>query len=149
MSEESSVNTAKAPKELWIVGIVAVLWNSVGVMDFIMTNTKNATYLEDFSPEQLAFFEGYPMWVTVAWAVAVFGAVLGSVLLLMRKNLAAPVFVVALLGLLVTSFHNFVMKNGIEIMGKGAPLVTTILIMFGAVFLAYYAHAMKDKGVLR
>ena len=38
----------KTPKHLWIVGILYLLWSTMGVLDFIMTHTNNQTWLEGF-----------------------------------------------------------------------------------------------------
>ena len=148
MSESATTSAPKTPWHIWVVGILTFLWNSVGVMDFVMINARNAKYLAELTPEQLTFVQAFPMWVTVSWATAVFGAVLGSLLILMRKAIAVPVFVLAMAGLLVTSFHNFVLKDGMKTMG-GVAMGITVAIFVIAIFLAYYSHAMKKKGLLR
>ena len=35
----------KAPWHLWVVGIIAVLFNSIGAFDYVMTMTQGASYL--------------------------------------------------------------------------------------------------------
>ena len=136
------------PKHLWVVGVVGALWSSVGAMDYLMTQTQNEGYMAQFTPEQLEFFYGFPIWVTAAWAFAVWGGVLGSILLLMRKGIAVPVFLTSLVGLIITSFHNFVLSNGLEIMGDAFPLIINVLVFVTAIALFVYARAMKRQGVL-
>lgn len=148
MSEENQPNLDKAHRKLKIIGILALVWNCIGVMDFVLTNTRTESYIEAFEPEMLAFLESFPMWATAAWAVAVFAAAFGSLLLVMRKKLAAPVLVLALIGLLVSYFHKFVMHDGMKIMGGGGSIVMTIAIGAIASYLAYYANSLKDKGIL-
>ena len=92
MTQSRPGPTSRTPRHLWVIGIVALLWNAIGAFDYLMTQTKNAAYLSGFPPEQLAFFYGLPAWVVAAWALAVWGGVLGSVLLLLRRRLAVPVF---------------------------------------------------------
>ena len=53
MSEMPAITT---PRHLWIVGIVALLWNLLGAMDYVMTETKNEAYMDQVTPEQLEFF---------------------------------------------------------------------------------------------
>ncbi|HEX7151363.1 MAG TPA: hypothetical protein VF618_07725 [Thermoanaerobaculia bacterium] len=93
-----SETTVKAPWHLWLIGIIAVLFNSIGVFDFIMAMAQGATYMDKagMTPEQIAHYEGMPAWMTVVWAIGVFGAFLASILLLMRRKAAFPVFVVSL-----------------------------------------------------
>jgi len=31
----------KTPIHLWVVGILAILWNSIGAVDYLMTQTQN------------------------------------------------------------------------------------------------------------
>jgi len=85
--------------------------------------------------------------MVVFWALAVWGSVLGSILLLVRKGWAVPVFLVSLVCMVVTAFHNFVLANGMEIMG-GVGTVFTIAIFAIAVFLYMYSKNMRTKGVL-
>ena len=68
MSETQATQT---PRHLWIVGIVALLWNLIGAMDYIMTQTRNEAYMDQFTPEQLEFFYGFPVWLIAFWALAV------------------------------------------------------------------------------
>ncbi len=150
-SEENATiedNTPKTPKHLWVVGGVTLLWNAVGAFDYLMTQTQNQAYMEQFSPEQLEFFYSFPFWVNSSWAIAVWGSVLGSALLLARKSLAVYVFMASLIGMGGTFIHNFFLANGMEIMGGVGPLVFTGVIIVVAVGLYMYSDRMKKAGVL-
>jgi hypothetical protein len=138
----------RTPRHLWVVGIIALLWNCIGAFDYLMTQTKNAAYLSAFPPEQLAFFHGLPVWVVAAWAFAVWGGVLGSVLLLLRRRLAVPVFLVSLVGMVVTTFHNWVLSNAFELFSDTVSRVFTVVIIVITVGLYFYARAMDKRGVL-
>jgi len=135
------------PRHLWIVGIVTLLWNLMGAMDYVMTQTKNEGYMSQFTPEQLEFFYGFPAWLVAFWAIAVWGAVLGSVLLLMRKKLAMPVFAVSFVCMVVTTIHNYGIAGAAEVVG-GAGLFFSALIFVVALGLVLYARKMAAKGVL-
>ena len=148
MNKVIDAGKASAPWHLWVVGIVALLWNAMGAFDYMMTQTQNPEYMAQFTPEQLEFFYGFPIWVEATWAIAIWGAILGCILLLMRKGLAAPVFLVSWLAMVVTSFHNFVLSNGLEIMGDPFSLVFTAVIFLVALALFLYARAMRSRGVL-
>ena len=79
----------RAPRHLWIIGILMLLWNGMDAMDYVMTVSRNAGYLAQFTPERLAFLEAFPAWAKGSWALAVWLYVAGSVLLLWRCRLAA------------------------------------------------------------
>jgi hypothetical protein len=122
----------------------------MGAYDYLMTQTQNEAYMSRFSPEQLEYFYGFPAWVVAFWAIAVWGSVLGSILLLLRKRLAAPVFLVAFLSMVVTTFHNYVLSDGLEMMGGSAfPLILSAVIFVVAFLLYLYARKMAASGVLR
>ena len=97
----STAMTTRTPWHLWAVGGLALLWNGFGGYDYVMTQTNNAAYLAQFTPEQRAYFDSFPMWMEVVWAVGVWGAVLGSVLLLLRSKWAFHAFLASLIAFAV------------------------------------------------
>lgn len=147
MSESIATRSTRAPWHLWVIGVIALLWNAVGAMDYIMTETKNQSYMSGFTPEQLAFFYGLPAWVVSAWAIGVWGGVLGSLLLLFRRSLAVWVFLASLIGTVVTAFHNYVLSNGMSVMG-GAGAILFAAIFLIALGLYLYSRAMNKRRVL-
>ena len=142
-------SSAATPKHLWIIGIVSLLWNGMGAFDYLMTQTRNATYMGQFTPEQLEYYYGFPAWAVSTWAIAVWGAVLGSILLLARRRLAVPVFAVSLAAMVVTTIYNFALSDGLAIMDGVGPLIFSIMIFLVAVGLLVYARAMAGRGLLR
>ena len=91
------------PKHLWIVGIVSLLWNAMGAVDYVMTETHNEAYMGQYTAEQLEYFYSFPTWFIAFWAIAVWSSVLGSVLLLLRIRWAGAAFFVSLLAMIPTS----------------------------------------------
>lgn len=137
----------RTPWHLWVVGILALLWNAFGAFDYLMTQTENEGYMGQFTPEQLDYFYGLPAWVVAFWALAVWGGVLGALLLLLKKRLAAPVLLVSLVSMIVTSIHNFLLSEGLDVMGT-VGVVFSAVIFVVALLLWLYARAMARKGVL-
>ena len=134
----------------WLIAVISLLWNGMGAFDYVMTQTKNAQYLAQFSPEQLAFFHGFPAWVNASWAIAVWFGVLGSILLLLRRRQAVPVFLLSLVAMVLTAIHNFALSspNMAELMGSMA-IWFSVVIFLVALFLPLYAMRMRARGVLR
>jgi hypothetical protein len=137
----------KTPIHLWIVGLLAVLWNLVGAFDYAATQLQLESYMSQFTAEQLEYFYGFPTWVITAWAVAVWGSLLGSLSLLIRKSWAIWLFAAAVAGLAVTTIYNFVLTNGAEVMGEAGTIFTAVIWVI-ALLLLFYARAMDKKGVL-
>ena len=139
---------ARTPWHLWLVGIAALLWSAMGALDYVMTQTRNESYMSNFTPEQLQFFYSFPSWLVAAWAIAVWGGVLGSIWLLMRKSLAVWFYFVSLVCMVITAIHNYVFANGMEVIGDTFSLVFTAIIFIVAVALFVYAKAMRARMVI-
>lgn len=148
MSDSSGPARSKAPWHLWVVGIFALLWSSMGALDYVMTQTRNAEYLAKFTAEQLEFFSSIPAWAVATWAIAVWGEVLGAILLLVRRGLAMWVFLVSLAAMVITTFQNYVLADGLEVVGDPFSLVFTAVIFLLAVAFFLYARAMRERRVL-
>ncbi len=143
----SEARTKKAPLHLWIVGILALLWSLLGAADYIMTETQNEAYMSRFTPEQLEFFYGFPSWLVAFWAIAVWGEVLGAVLLLLRKRLALHALVVSFLCMAVTMIHDYGFAGAADIVG-GVGIVFGVIVFVVALALILYARSMARKGIL-
>lgn len=144
---DSTPAATRTPVHLWIVGILALLWNLVAVFDYLATQMQWEFYMGQFSEEQLAYFYGFPSWVVACWAIAVWGSFLGSLALLLRKRWAVWCFGAALVGLALTTLYNFVLSNGLEVMGTGAAIFTVVIWII-AILLFLYSWKMGKKGVL-
>ncbi len=140
---------ASAPWHLWMVGVLSLLWNAVGAVDYVMTQTRNEQYMSVFTEEQLAFFYGLPGWVVACWALAVWGGVLGSLLLLFRRRLAVAVFLISLITMVLTSIHNYFLSNGLEVMNDPFAIWFSVAIFVIAVLLFLYAAWLSGRNVLR
>jgi hypothetical protein len=148
MSDDQTMPAGKTPWHLWVVGVLSLLWNAMGAYDYLMTQTQNEAYMGRFPQEQLDFFYGFPTWLVAFWALAVWGGVLGSVLLLLKKKLAAPVFLVSFVCMVVTTVRNYVFADGLEVTGGFAAVFSAVIFVV-ALLLVFYANAMKKNGVLR
>ena len=148
MSDGSDKQTISTPWHLWLVGIVALLWSGMGALDYYMTQTKNESYMSHFTPEQLEFFYGFPGWLVAFWAIAVWGGVVGSVLLLLRKRIAVWVFLASLISMVITAIHNYGFSNGMDVMGDAFSLGFTAVIFVLALLFFVYSRAMRNRNVL-
>ena len=136
----------KPPVSFWVVGVVALLWNLMGAMAYIgqayMTDEVKAALPAD----QQALLENIPAWATAAFAIAVWGGVLGCLALLLRKKWARPVLVISLLGILVQMSYSFFMSNALEVYGTGQGMVMPLLIIVIGVVLVLFAKSSQNKG---
>ena len=68
----------------WVIGTVTLIWNLMGVINFFMQ--MNPDVLAAYRESERALIESRPSWATIAFALAVFGSVIGCVLLLLRNS---------------------------------------------------------------
>lgn len=132
----------------WTISVVSLLWNSFGAFDYTMTNIRDPGYLAQFPPEMMPVIDAFPAWVTMAWALGVWGALAGSILLVARSRLAVYAFAVSLAGLAASTIHQL----GIEMpasMTTAQMRAMTAMIWAGALFFLWYAARQRKAGVLR
>ena len=138
----------RVPRHLWIVGGLSLLWNAVGAFDYTATQMRLESYMSQFTPQQLDYFYGFPAWAVAAWAIAVWSSLLGSLCLLLRKAWAVPLFGLAIAGMVFTALYNFVLTDGMALIGTGGAVFTAVIWVI-AFSLFFYARAMAKRGVLR
>lgn len=141
--------SARAPAHLWIVGILALLWNAFGCYDYLMTNLHNQAYLAQFSPELLAYFDSLPAWLTAFWALGVWGGLAGSLLLLARSRYAVHAFAISLVGIIVSfGYQKFATKMPAAMTEGTMGMMPWVIFLIGAILL-WYANRQSQSGVLR
>jgi ABC-type xylose transport system permease subunit len=138
----------KPTRRFWIVSAVALAWNLVGVMSYLTSVTAGPEVLAALPEAERALYANIPAWATSAYAIAVFGGLLGSVALLLRKAWAVPLFVASLIGVLVQMGHAFLMTALLEVKGASAAILP-VLILAIAAYLAWYARSARARGWLR
>ena len=86
------------------------------------------------TPDQIAHYQAMPGWMTLVWAVGVFGALL--------------VFVLSLAAFLVSLLYTYVLTDGGAVMGQQMA-ITSAVIAGLLVFFSWYSRFMTVRGVLR
>lgn len=137
----------KTPWHLWLIGGVALLWNAFGGVDYILTQTRNAAYLAQFTAEQRAYFESYPVWMEAVWGIGVWGAVAGSLLLLLRMRWAFHAFLASLIAFAISVVYGQT-SGGNALMGSTGMIFSALIFLLGLGFVLY-SRAMTRRGLLR
>lgn len=120
--------------------MLALLWYVMDMSAFYMRLTMTDDAISAMPEGQQHLFRDIPKWVNVVFAAEVFGGVLGSVALLLRKRWALPLFVVSILGTLAQTANIWFLTDAISAMGAPAivmPIVASAvcagLILFSRV----------------
>jgi hypothetical protein len=89
------------------------------------------------SLEIAAFMEATPVWANAGYAIAVNAGVVASILLLLRKSLAFPLYVVSFLGVLTQDLDAFVLRDVAAVWGSSAYYLPSIVILICIVEIWY------------
>ncbi len=141
-------DSSKKPEiTFWIIGVIALIWNTIGVVAYLIQAYMTEDDLLALPLEEQALYVDIPAWVTAAFALAVFGGLLGCLLLLLRKKLATFVFIISLIGIVVQMIYNVFMSKAAEVYGPGNIIRPLMVIVIGT-FLIWYSKKMQKQGVL-
>lgn len=138
----------KPPTWFWVVSVIALLWNLMGVGSYLMDAYISIEQLEAMSQEMRELYEGRPAWVTACFAVAVFGGTLASIALLLRKKWARPVFIISLIAAIAQFTHWLFMTNSVEVYGTGVYIMPILVVIFG-VYEIFFAKQGITRGWLK
>ena len=143
---------AATPWHLWLVGLLSLAWNSYGGWDFIQTTTRGEAYMRaaGFADDMIAYFNAMPAWMYVPWTLGVWGAVIGSLLLLARSRWAVHAYALSLLGAVVSLIYSKVINPPPALPPEMAMMewMSYVIVVIAALLL-WYAWTMAKKGVLR
>jgi hypothetical protein len=132
----------KPPIWFWIVSVLALIWNGLGVMAYLGRAFMTEEMVAALPAEQQAeFLAEYPAWYTAAFALAVFCGALGCIALLIRKKWAHPLFVISALGAIVQ--HAYLFMN-VEM--DGAAMAMPVMVIIVCLFLIWLAKNAITKN---
>jgi len=139
MTEEKSA----APRSFWVIAVVALLWNLLGMTAYIAHVSVDQAALAAMPEAERVLYQTFPTWATAAFAIAVTAGVLGSLALLLRKNLATPLFVISLLAVLVQDYGSFVVTDSMSVYGPASIVMPLAVVAFAVMLIGYSALAGK------
>ncbi|HEX8938483.1 MAG TPA: hypothetical protein VF776_09475 [Sphingomicrobium sp.] len=139
---------ARVPLHLWIVGVLALVFNGFGCVDYTLTNLKNPAWLAKMPADQLAYMASLPGWLTAFWAIGVWGGLVGAILLLMRNRYAVWALGLSSIGAVVGLGYQMTIADMPASMKQGAMAFMPWLIILITIFLLFYSWSMAKKGVL-
>lgn len=136
------------PLSFWAIAIAALVWNLIGVAMFLTQMALSPESLAAIDEARARVVEATPVWITIAFAVAVFGGALASLMLLLGRRVAVTLYMVSLLALLVQVGGSYAVtpawaEYGIE--GAVLPVLPVLLIIIAA-FLVDYSGRCEKRG---
>jgi len=146
------MNTKTKPnKSFLIIGILALLWNIMGLFQFIMAafmqDTMLETYSETYTDQQMELFLNTPSWYYVVFGICTITGVLGSIAVLLKKKIAVPLFLVSLVTVLVVQGYWMLGTLAIALLGTEA-IIMPILVIVTSIFLYFYCKGARQNNWL-
>lgn len=139
---------SRIPALFRVIAVIAVAWNLVGVAMFFLQTGLEPERIAALPEQQRVVYEAMPSWLAVFYGIAVFGGLLGSLGLLLRRRWSVPVLAVSLAAVLVQMTVLYLVTPAWQ--ASGVPgLAMSLLIAGIAAFLLVYAHRASTRGWLR
>jgi hypothetical protein len=131
----------------WVIALVALMWNLIGLAMFVVQVRMTPDMIAAMPAAQQQVYAATPAWINIAFGVAVVFGVLGSLALLLRKRLAAPLFLVSLLAIVVQMVGAYAVTPAWQAYGA-AGLGMPVMLVVIAAYLYWYASKAAAKGWL-
>lgn len=137
----------KLPTFFWVVAVVAIIWNALGVMAYVMEVNMSAEAMNALPAAQQALYAAQPAWVTGAFAIAVFAGLAGSIALALRKGVATSIFAVSLVAVAAQMFYLFALSDTLAVMGPASAIMPILIIAIGAILIGFSMHARRRNWI--
>ncbi|WP_447523899.1 sugar transporter [Parasphingorhabdus sp. NYA22] len=138
---------AKPSIWFWIIGVIALLWNIMGLGAYFQQFMMSAESFAALRPEQQQMLVGQPFWLTGAFATAVFAGFIGSIALLLRKPIAVRLFLLSMIAVFIQFGGLFLAFDYANVL-IGGEWVMPILVPVIAVGLYLYARRSEQNRIL-
>ena len=122
---------------------IMVVWNVMGVLAFVSQLLMTPEMIAQLPEAQQEAYKNIPTWSMVAYALAVFGGFLGSLMLALGKKLAFPLLVVSLAGVLVQQFYNFVIIDSIALLGPSVVILPAVVVIISILLVVVSQRGVK------
>lgn len=138
------------PGWFWAVAGLALVWNLLGVIAFVMHLMIVGTpeMLDQLPEAQKVLYSSLPGWLDYAFGAAVLGGTLGCVGLLIRNAFALVLFVISLAGVLVQNYYTFFQTDLLSVQGNSSIIQPLAVIMI-SIGLILFSYKMKARGILK
>ena len=136
-------NMIKIHWSFWLISLLGLLWNVGGCINYVMQT--NLEFVATLPESHQSIIIDRPVWATAGFAIGVFFGALGCLLLLLRKSLANSIFILSLIGIVVTMLHTVNLARTKIDFSLIEIFVMIILPRIVAILLLWYAKIVSKK----
>ena len=138
---------AREPVAGWymVAAIAALLFMALGCATYVMHVTADPASIP---LDQRAAFEAEPVWVTAAYAIAVWVGLAGALMLVLKRKLAQPLLLVSVAAVLVW-LAGLVVVPGLREAISANDLAVAIVVAAITWTIFWFARHSSQRGWLR
>ncbi|MBC8754865.1 hypothetical protein H2O64_09300 [Kordia sp. YSTF-M3] len=129
----------KIPAWFWVVSIISLLWNIMGVLSFVAHTFISDEALAALPANEKALYGEYPLWTTIVFAIAVFAGTLGAIGLVLKKKWSKMAFIISLLAIIPQMTHNLFFTKSIDVFGAAQAVTMPALVVVFGIFLVWFS----------
>lgn len=118
------------PLFFWAVSVIAVVWYSFGVYNYLLQATMTTEGLDQLSNSDQNLYSDLPAWYISAFAIAVFAGLIGAIGLLIRKRWAYVIFIIAFLATGIQQFYVLTEINPRDIFISLSSIVIVVFLVW-------------------
>lgn len=128
----------------WFAGVVALIWNVMGCINFFMQMDPEMLAQMPESHREIA--QTRPGWASIAFALSVFAGAIGGLLLLLKRRLAIYLFMASLVGAVITMIHAVGMSGALGFFAPFEIFLGFIMPVVLPLFFVWYASQATLRG---
>ena len=144
-SKMNETTITKPPTWFWVVAILALIWNLLGLMIFVNHIMMSPETLDSLAENEQALYQDMPVWANVAFGLAVIAGTLGCIFLILRTRLAIALFVLSLVGIVIHDVYNYFFSDVLEVHGMGPIGMSCVVFVIGLLLIGLSRHADQKK----
>jgi hypothetical protein len=136
----------KLPGYYWAIAALLLLWGLAGIFAFYSQVNMGPAELAALPPAQRESFSSLPSWAWAAYGIGTIAGTVGSVLLLVRRALARPAFVVSLIAVVIQFGYAFTLGHMLELVPPAEAIPFPAFICAMAIFEIWFASLAIRRG---
>ena len=146
---DHAVSTGRnTPIWFWIVAVLATLFNTGGVMNYLVTVFDPQAATAGLTAEQADYFLNFPAWYTAVYALTTHLSLAGGVLLLLRMKWAFHAFAAAIVLYAISLAYHYLLNDVVATLPAGMHVFSAV-IGLQLVGFAIFARWATKAEILR
>lgn len=139
----------KTQKWFWLIAIIFLLWNIMGVLSFFGHTFITEEALNKLPENERALYGEYSIWTTIVFAIATFGGLIGSIGLIIKRKWAKIFFIISFLGIVPQMIHNVFFTKSIAVYGFVQAVKMPVMVVLIGAFLIWFSNFSIKKNWLK